>query len=35
MSKQSEISEENVVSVTADQLSKEQKAEMAKLTEQF
>lgn len=35
MSKQSEISEENVVSVTVDQLNEEQKAEMDKLVEHF
>lgn len=35
MSKNNEISEENIVLVTADQLNEEQKADMAKLTEQF
>nr|CBG76268.1 OO_Ba0005L10-OO_Ba0081K17.19 [Oryza officinalis] len=35
MSKQVEISEENVVPVTADQLNAEQKAEMESLVEQF
>jgi hypothetical protein len=35
MSKQVEISEENIVPVTADQLNAEQKAEMENLVEQF
>nr|BAX24979.1 hypothetical protein [Oryza minuta] len=35
MSKQGEISKENVVSVMVDQLNEEQRAEMDKLVEQF
>ncbi len=35
MSKQAEISEENIVPVTAEQLNDEQRAEMAQLIEQF